>query len=55
MKIKVSADDLIDKGVWDKVCDLKGLNPWCVNEGTMDSNDDITFTEDEAKKLGLIK
>jgi hypothetical protein len=53
MKIIVTANDLIDKGVWDEACDILGLNIWAVNERLMDSNEEIILTEDQAAKLGL--
>ncbi len=55
MKVSVTADELINRGVWDKVCELKGLNPWCVNEGQMDSDEYITLTIEQAHKLGILK
>jgi hypothetical protein len=54
MKILISAGELIDRGLWDAVCEMRGLNEWCVNEGLMDSNDELIFTAQEAKQLGLI-
>ncbi len=55
MKVSVTAEELIDRGVWDEVCELKGLNPWCVNEGLMDSDEYITLSLEEAQKLGILK
>lgn len=54
MKIIYTARELITLGVWDKVCEMRGINPYCVNEGLMDSSEEIVFTEPEAKSLGLI-
>ena len=54
MKIILTAGEAINKGIWDKICELKGYNPWCVNEGLMDSDDEIKLTSKEAKKIGLI-
>jgi hypothetical protein len=33
---------------------MRGWNVWCVNEGLMDSSEEITLTEEEAKKLGVL-
>ncbi len=55
MKVSVTAEEIIDRGVWDKVCELKGLNPWCVNEGLMDSDEYITLSLEEAQKIGILK
>lgn len=53
MEISMSAGELIENGSWDKVCELKGLNIWAVNEGLMDREEKITFTQEEAQQLGL--
>ena len=47
--IKVS--ELMTDYDWDKVCEIKGLNRWCVNEGLMDSDDELDFDEEEYSKL----
>jgi len=55
MKIVVTAQELLDKGLWGDACELLGLNEWAVNEGLMDSDEELTLTEEQAKTLGLIK
>lgn len=55
MKVKVTARELIDKGLWDDVCELTGLSVWCVNEGLMDSSEEVELTEAQAKQVGLLK
>lgn len=54
MKIIITADKAIDKGIWQEICKIKGYNEWCVNEGLMDDDYEISLTEKEAKELGLI-
>ena len=54
MKIIVTPSELMDRGVWDKYCDLKGINPYVVAEGLLDSNTEIILIETEAIKLRLI-
>jgi hypothetical protein len=44
----------MDRGAWDDACDLVGLSIWAVNEGQMDSEEEIRLTDEQAKKLGLI-
>ena len=53
MKVVVTAREAIDKGVWDRFCEIMGLNPWCVNEG-MDSSTEFVLTEEQAMQLGFI-
>jgi len=55
MEISITAKELMDKGKWDQVCNLKGLSIWCVAEGLMDSSESISLTYEEAKTLGLVK
>lgn len=53
--IIVTARQILQKtGAWDKFCDMKGLNPWCVNEGRMDSGEEFRLTKSEAKELGFL-
>ena len=48
-----TAKELMDKYKWDEVCNLKGINPWCINEGLMDSSYEISFNEEECREIGL--
>lgn len=54
MKIIITAREALDHYIWDDICDLKGINIWAINEGQMDSSEEITLTLDEARTLGLI-
>ena len=53
MKIKITLQEILHKGDWDKFCDLKGFNPWCINEGLARGDEEVTLTLKEAKKIGL--
>lgn len=53
MEITITAREALNKGIWDDLCDLKGINVWAINEGMMDDTEEITLTEEEAKALGL--
>ena len=55
MEIKITARDLMDKGLWMDACDMLGINEWAINEGLMVHSDILTLSEEQAKKLGLIK
>lgn len=52
--LKVTVGFLMDHDYWDEVCEMKGLDPRAVKEGFMSSDDTVSFTESEAKQLGLI-
>jgi hypothetical protein len=54
MRILVSASELIDRGLWDDFCEKRGYNVWAVNEGLMDSDEEFSFSRQEAMDLGLI-
>ena len=30
-------------GIWDKITELSGINPWAVNEGQLDPNEPINI------------
>lgn len=55
MDIRITAREIMDKGLWDKFCELKGISVWAVNEGQVDSSEAFLVTEEESKELGLIK
>lgn len=53
MKIKITVREAFNKHIWDKVCQMRGLNEWAVAEGLMSSDEELEFTEEEANQLGL--
>ncbi len=55
MTIIVTAKELMTKGVWGEACEILGIYPYVVNEGFMDPEYELTFTENEARQIGLIK
>lgn len=53
MKIVVSPTELFEQGIWDKLCELRGWNPYIVNEGQMDRDERIELSLDEVQKIGF--
>lgn len=53
MSIKTTLGKLIDNYDWGEVCEVVGLNEWCLNEGLADREDEVELTPEEAKKIGL--
>lgn len=53
MKIILTAEEIQDRGFWEKFCKDRGLNKWAVSEGLMNSDTEFTFNEKEVKKYGL--
>jgi len=54
VKLIITAREALDRGIWDKLCNFKGINRWAINEGLIDDDDEIVLTEGEARSLGLI-
>lgn len=52
--ITLTADEAVDRGVWDSLCKMRGLNEWALNEGLMSGDYEFTLTKEEATKIGLI-
>jgi hypothetical protein len=55
MKYVATAREILDRGIWQEFCDLRGINEWAINEGRMDASEEFTFTEEEALRLGLTR
>jgi hypothetical protein len=54
MKILITARELMDRAIWDEASNLLGINPYAVNEGRMDSSEELTLTEEQAQQLGIL-
>lgn len=54
MNIVITAGELIEHGVWDNWCEISGTNIWAVNEGLMDSEEEIVLTIEQASQIGLL-
>ena len=54
MRIVVTAEELIEHGVWEEFCELKGINSYAVNEGIIESSEEWSLTKEEAKRFGFI-
>lgn len=54
MKIIITAGELIDRGLWPKVCELMDIGEYAVNEGQLGIDHRFVFTETQAAELELI-
>lgn len=54
MNISITFGEAMDRGIWLDLCDLKGINEWCVNEGCADGSEAVHLSVDEAQQLGLL-
>lgn len=41
--IKMTVREIMDLGLWEKVCKYKGYDEWILNEGKIGENDTIEF------------
>lgn len=48
-KVELTVKQIINFGLWEKVCEYKGWDHWIVNEGRIDENEIVEF-DDEFKK-----
>ena len=53
MKIKITAGEIREQGCWLEFCELRGINEYAMNEGTMESTDEFELTLEEARKIGI--
>jgi hypothetical protein len=54
MKYVLTAREINEGGYWDEFCNLRGFNPWGMNEGLIDPDEEFTFTQEEAERLGIV-
>lgn len=54
MKIIITPRELINRGLWEKACEITGVNLWAVSEGLTDSDSEIFLTEEQAQQIGVI-
>lgn len=54
MKYVITPRELMDKGIWMDYCEATGTNEWAVNEGLMESDEELTLTQEQAEKIGLV-
>ena len=54
MKYIITAEELIDRGLWEQFCGDRGINVWAINEGQMDDDHEFILSTREAKRYGLI-
>jgi len=53
LKITITAGEILDRGNWDKFCELRGINPYAINEG-LPKDAVYELTIEEAVKCQLI-
>ena len=48
-KVTMTVKQIMDLGLWDKVCEYKNWDVWILNEGKIDSSEEVEF-DTEFKK-----
>lgn len=48
-KIELTVRQIMNLGIWDKVCEYKGWSPYILNEGRISEDEKVTF-DDEFKR-----
>ena len=51
--ITLTAQELLDIGIWEEFCDVRGWNVYAINEGLIDAEEKICLSEEELKQLGI--
>ena len=52
MRITITGRELLDRDIWDKYCELEGMNIWAINEGLLDEDEKLDIPWNVAIKLG---
>ena len=51
--VTLTLGEILERYDWDKFCEIRGINPWCINEGLADSEDEIKLVLMEAREIGV--
>ena len=54
MKILITANELVQKGLWEKFCEHLGVDPWILKD-EVSLDDEFRVELPTAQMLGLIK
>jgi len=49
--VTMTVKQIMDLGLWDKVCKYKGWDIWILNEGKIDSSEEVEFDTEFKKEL----
>ena len=44
---------ILENADWDKFCEIKGYNPWMLNEGLATGDEETILTFKEAEQVGM--
>ncbi len=43
--MKATVREIMEAGLWERVCEIEGINPWAVNEGLMGDDHEIELSD----------
>lgn len=53
MRVVVTPNELMEKGKWERFCNVRGWSVYCVNEGRCSGDERIELTESEMIQIGF--
>ncbi len=53
VKVMVTVREVLDHYDWCKFCEIVGLDVWSCNEGTCQSDEVFSLSQDEAAQIGI--
>jgi len=53
MKISITLQEAMNKGIWLEFCHMFGWDEYCINEGA-DPNIEQEMTQEQASELGIL-
>ena len=51
--VTLTLGEILERYDWDKFCEIRGINPWCIKEGLANSEDEIKLVLMEAREIGV--
>lgn len=54
MRIVLTIQEVMERGLLVEVCEMHGLNEWALAAGRIDHSFEVSLSEQEAQRLGLI-
>jgi hypothetical protein len=55
MELVFTIKEIMERGLWIDICNIKGWNEWCVKEGLAGMEEQVKLNKGESINLGLIK
>jgi len=53
IKITITVQEIFQREMWSQVCNLIHIDEWAYNEGLIQNDTELEFTEEQAIELGL--